>query len=354
VAGEEPTPRQALHSPGAPSGRALLAIIFVVLVLAYLLRYVLLPFLIAAAIAYVVRPISRRLRERLHLPRIVAGLVVYFVVVGLLAAAGWWFAGSIATTVADAASQAPEILARLIRELFGPQLQVFGQSLDPEAAAEQILGEARRWLLTPSEIMTAGTFALALPVASILVFVLLFYFLLSGHRLADGALWLIPPAHRARVHAIAHRVDPVMRRYAIGVVVIVTYTASIAWLVLGLVFHLPYAALLSILVGVLELIPIIGPAISIALIGVSALQQEGGLWLIIGFMAFAIGLRVSIDQVVAPLVLGRAVTVHPVVVMFSFLVGATLFGILGILLAVPAAATIKVVLAAVYEDPEEE
>ena len=69
-------------------------------------------------------------------------------------------------------------------------------------------------------------------------------------------------------------------------------------------------------------------------------------------MGFAVALRVSIDQVVAPLVLGRAATLHPVTAIFGFLAGATLYGALGVLLAVPVATVAKITLATWYgEDP---
>ena len=62
-------------------------------------------------------------------------------------------------------------------------------------------------------------------------------------------------------------------------------------------------------------------------------------------------LPASIDQLVGPLVLGRAAKVHPVVIIFSFLAGAVLFGAIGLLLAVPVAASIKIVLSIYYSEP---
>jgi predicted PurR-regulated permease PerM len=70
-----------------------------------------------------------------------------------------------------------------------------------------------------------------------------------------------------------------------------------------------------------------------------------------GLAGFAIALRLSIDQIVGPLVLGRAAQLHPVVIIFSFLSGAVLFGIIGLLLAVPVAASIKIVLGVYYAEP---
>ncbi len=71
----------------------------------------------------------------------------------------------------------------------------------------------------------------------------------------------------------------------------------------------------------------------------------------VGLAAFAIALRLSIDQIVGPLVLGRAAQLHPVVIIFAFLTGAALFGIIGLLLAVPFAAAIKIVLMMYYAEP---
>ncbi|HEV2549021.1 MAG TPA: AI-2E family transporter [Stellaceae bacterium] len=65
-------------------------------------------------------------------------------------------------------------------------------------------------------------------------------------------------------------------------------------------------------------------------------------------------LRVSIDQLVGPLVLGRMARLHPVVIIFAFLSGAVLFGVIGLLLAVPVAASIKIVLTTYCAEPADE
>jgi len=176
----------------------------------------------------------------------------------------------------------------------------------------------------------------------------LFYFLSSGRRLAEGTLWLAPPRYRAHLRDLAGRIDPMLRQYIRGVLLVVLYTAAVAYLGLGIVFHLPFAPILSVGVGALEIIPVVGPAASMMLIGLSALLHGGGASAFFWALVFAVGLRVSIDEIVGPLLLGRAVTLHPVVIIFAFIVGASLFGIIGVLLAVPVAASVKIVLAAWY------
>ncbi|MGH7001765.1 MAG: AI-2E family transporter, partial [Stellaceae bacterium] len=185
---------------------------------------------------------------------------------------------------------------------------------------------------------------------TILAVVLLIYFLVSGKRIANGVFWLIPPEYRREVDAIAAKILPMLWRYFVGLMAVVVYTTSVAWIGFGAIFHLQHAALLAIAIGLLELIPVIGPAVSIGLIGLTAIQQTSLLG-VAGLAILAIALRISIDQIVGPLLLGRAARVHPVVIIFAFLSGAVLFGVVGLLLAVPFAASINIVLTVYYAEP---
>ena len=81
-----------------------------------------------------------------------------------------------------------------------------------------------------------------------------------------------------------------------------------------------------------------------------AAMQHGGPLLVVGFVAYYIVVRLVIDQVIGPLMLGYAARVHPVATIFSFLAGGVLFGALGLILAVPVAAAVKIVLTTVYDE----
>ena len=104
--------------------------------------------------------------------------------------------------------------------------------------------------------------------------------------------------------------------------------------------------------GVLFAYGFVGPIASFILFGLLAVQQTA-YGQIIGFGIFAIALRLSIDQLVGPLVLGKAAEIPALVVIFAFLVGGTLYGLLGVILAIPTAAAIKIVLANIYGDAED-
>jgi len=336
---------------GKIPGWPIAAVVAVLCIFLYYVRGVLLPFVIAGALGFVLSPVVERLRSRLRLPRWIAALCVYLLVLAFVCGGGYWLAPVVAADFTDLVDRAPELVHRLIGYLaVDGRLVLIGRTVDVDAAVENLLGALRSYLLGPAGL-ALGSIGIAAIFGGVLAMVLLAYFLFTGPALRRGLLWVVPPNHRDEVHRLAVKVAPILRRYFLGLAVVVFYTSSIAWLVFALAFRLPHAPLLALTVGVLELIPVLGPATSIALVGLAAMQQ-GSFPVMIGLVVFAVVLRVSIDQLVGPLVLGRATYLPPPVIIFAFLSGAAFLGILGLVLAVPVAATIKIVLSHYYGENE--
>lgn len=332
------------------SGWPIAAAVAVLCIFLYYVRVVLLPFVIAGALGFLLRPLVTMLGMRMRrAPRWVSALIVYILALACVGSAAYWLAPLIATDFTDLVDRTPDLLHHMVG-LFstGGRIIVIGKTFDADSVVETLLQAMRSYLLSPAGL-AIGSIGIAVIFAGILVLVLLAYFLFSGPGLGARALWIVPPNHRAEVHRLAVKIEPLLRRYFLGLILVVAYTSAMAWLVFTFVFDLPHAALLGITVGVLELVPVLGPATSIALVGLAATQQSSAMAMA-GLVAFAIVLRLSIDQVVGPLVLGRATYLHPAVIIFAFLSGAAFLGILGLVLAVPVAATIKIILSHYYEE----
>ena len=107
----------------------------------------------------------------------------------------------------------------------------------------------------------------------------------------------------------------------------------------------------SVVTGLLEMIPVAGPIASAVIAAIVAFEVADGTSEVIAFVIYAAVLRLSIDQIVGPLVLGRAGRIHPVLVIFCFLAGGLLFGVAGVIMAVPVALTVRATLATVYREP---
>ncbi len=319
--------------------------------LIYLLRWVLLPFAAAAGLAYVGMPILNFLHKRWRLPRAVAAVLVFIGYLVVLAALGVLVRLFLVPELSRAGSRLPKTIRTFLMGAFhGKSIHLFGHVITAQGATANIMAVLGT-LATPALAIKAASVGFAALMGGVLALVLLFYFLLDTPRLGQGALWAVPPPLRPRVRRIAARVNPVLGRYIRGVLIVMLYAGTLTFIVAEFILHFPHALLLSFGVGLLELIPVIGPILSIILIGTVAIQQAT-VAAIIGFAVFAIALRISIDQLVGPLVLGRAVTLSPVVILFAFLCGGALYGILGVLVAIPVAATIKIVLQEIYERGE--
>lgn len=332
------------------SGWAIAAVLAVLAVLLYEIRIALLPFVFAIAVAFVLDPLINALQQRLGAPRwpIAAGL--YVVILALLGGAGYWVGTDAVPAVIHIVARAPDILRHFLGEIMGNKgVTIFGETYTPDKVVAA-LGGMLAGVAGVTALERVMGAAVSVIFGTFLTLVLMPYFLISAPRLAAGSIWLLPPERRRPVEELLPRIIPILRRYLIGLAIVVSYTAAVAWIGFGPIFHLPDAVLLAILVGILELIPVIGPFLSATIVGVIAIQQNGIVAAALLF-GFAIGLRLSIDNLVGPLVLGEAARIHPVIVIISFVCGAILFGVVGLLIAVPVAVCIKITLTHYYAEP---
>ncbi len=331
-------------------GWAIAAVLAVLAVLLYEIRIALLPFIFAVAVAFVLDPLIKRLQRRLGIPRWPVAAALYVLVLAVLAAAGYGLGVTAARSLMHVVASAPDILRHFFGELIGGKgVTLFGQSYTPDKLV-QALGDAVKGAVGLTVVGRVVGLAASLIFAIFLTLVLMPYFMISAPRIAAGTIWLLPPEHRHSVEDLLPKIVPILRRYLIGLAIVISYTSTVAWIGFGPVFHLPNAVLLAITVGMLELIPVIGPVASATLVAVIAIQQSGIVEAALLF-GFAIALRLSIDNLVGPLVLGEAAHVHPVVVIISFVCGAILFGVVGLLIAVPVAVCIKITLEHYYAEP---
>jgi predicted PurR-regulated permease PerM len=331
-------------------GWAIAAVLAVVAVLLYQIRIALLPFVFAVAVAFVLDPLIRALQQRLGSPRWPIAAALYVLILGILGGAGYWIGTTALPDLTRVVARAPEILRHFLGESIGSDgITIFGQTYTPEKLVNALEGVMAGMIGLTAVERVVGL-AVSIVFGGFLTLVLMPYFMISAPRLSAGVIWLLPPERRRSVEDLLPKVIPVLRRYLIGICVVVFYTVLVAWIGFGPIFHLPNAILLSLTVGILELIPVIGPVASATIVGLVAIQQSG-IWAAAFLFGFAIALRLSIDNVVGPIVLGEAARIHPVVVIMSFACGAILFGVVGLVLAVPVAVCIKLTLEQYYPEP---
>jgi predicted PurR-regulated permease PerM len=289
--------------------------------------------------------------KRSGLPRLLLAVVLFLLLFGITVLV-LVFAGQRLLDEGRAiAADLQGLIENFTRQAVGNDpINVFGYSLSAHDIAQRALDRLRDWFSQSDSIGLVTEYSLAFIMGSFLTVVLLFYFLVSGRRVARGVFWIVPPHRRPLVARIWARLDPVLLRYFIGVLVLMVYATIAAYIGLGLILGIKHAVFLALLTGILETVPVVGPTTAAILAGLVSLRTATGLFSIVEYAAYATALRLSIDQLVGPVVLGRAAHVHPVLIIFCFLAGGVVLGIPGIILAVPVALVIKSTLATLYGD----
>ncbi len=339
------------HIEGISPG-TIVALVIAVAFFVYLVRAVLLPFALAGIVAYLCAPLINWLVGLTRLPRWLFALALLIVLIGFAILFGLFAGPGIAQEILDIAGNVQGTVQTLARQLMGDQtFNLLGEPVNAAEVGQFVVAGLRNWFGESGRIVTVAAIGVGAFFGYILTWVLLGYFLLDAPRIARGLAWVVPPRYRRFTGHIWQELDPLLRRYFIGVAVVVIYASLIAYVGLGFILKVRHAGLLALLTGVLEVVPLIGPAASAVIAGLVAVQEATSGWNVVAYIIYAIVLRVSIDQFVGPIVLGSAAQIRPVLVIFCFLSGAILYGVIGMVMAVPVALTVKVILKALYDVP---
>lgn len=331
----------------------LIAVIAFVAVV-HLLAPILMPFLLAAVLAYMGDPLADRLEAR-GMARTMA-VVTVFVVLSLFATL------LVLVTVPLLIEQVQLLIERIYDGLEWVQqtgLPALRHYLDlpeqkkPMEAARDALSE--HWESAGGVLfylwgkVSGSSMALLTWVANVtLVPVVTFYLLRDWDVLMAAIRNLLPRSIEVRTVTIAQQCDEILGAFARGQLLVMLALAVVYTIGLWMV-GLELALVLGLLAGLASIVPYLGVIIGISAAGLAAFFQFDGLWPLLGVAAvFGVG-QVLESTVLTPMLVGEKIGLHPVVVIFAILAGGQLFGFVGILLALPVAAVIKVMISHVHD-----
>lgn len=316
--------------------------------LLWVARGVLPPFIVAAILAYVLNPLVDELAERTHIRRSVAAIGVFVIVVVVFGTLALLAGARLNSELHDLERAGPSIAESVVERLTGGQdIQLFGQNMSSRELGGRLDIAIQQELGTPSQAIQAVEAGFSLLLGVVLVFLSLAYMLVDGSSFFRYLLRFVPPEHRAHVEYLVLQIHQVLGRYLRGQLALIALMATVTFLILEYAFHLPYALWVAIVTGILEIIPVVGPITAGAIAATIGFSQGGATQAAAIIIAYFV-LRQVEDQVVMPIVVGRAVHIHPLVTIFAVLVGEKIAGVLGMILAVPIAATVKVILDYAY------
>jgi predicted PurR-regulated permease PerM len=321
------------------------AFAFLVLVLV-LLSDILLPFVAGFAIAYLLNPLTDRI-ERLGVGRLAASLLIItlvvmaFVLIILLVAP--LLGGQLSSFIQNIPGYVTK-LQSLLSDPSRPWVQkIVGSGLTTDKTITDLVTQGAGWLTTFLKSLWSGGRAVVSLFSLIVVTpVVAFYLIYDWHRMVDTVDRWVPVHQRATVRQLARETDAAIAGFFRGqsmVCLILGTFYAVALTLSGLNFGL----LIGLISGLITFIPYVGSMTGLILaLGVAVTQfwpQYTSILIVLGI--FLVGQFLE-GNVLSPRLVGSSVGLHPVWLIFALLAFGYLFGFVGLLVAVPLAATIGV------------
>ncbi len=324
----------------------------------YRVHDVLLPFFLAGALAYLFNPLVRFFEVR-GLRRRPVVIILYVSLMTVLSLSSYKLAWVAALEAEEAAHNMPvyveqgsKAFASLRKSLkcdsahddHQPFQMLVHRLFDNSNLLDYIAAESKTW---PQDVLSRmPSFALGiLPVLEIafLVPFIGFFLIQEGPKFRDQILGWVPSRYVEMVLGLMVEIDNSLGKYVRGMCLESFCVGCIAlagfWMI-----GLDYSVQIAVVVGLANIVPYVGPVLGLVLGGSVALFQWGTLVGITKVFFVCIGVRFIEDWFIQPTVMRSSVHLHPILIVFSLMAGAKLFGFWGLLFAVPIACMVKVLL----------
>ncbi len=311
------------------------------------------PFIIALILAYVLSPIAGFFQRKLKLPRALGILFAYTLLILLIA-------GVLMILIPLLVRQASGFNLNIMRwleqgrSLFNEKIVIAGVVIDGPTLLGQIVNQLEG-LLRPVFGTTLDVVAALLEwlVWIVFIFIISIYLVKDSGKIMAWFQSLVPPAYRSDFDHLVEDVNTIWGAFFRGqllLALIVTLIVTAEGLIIGL----PFALLMGLLAGLMEFFPSIGHAVWLVIASLLALFM-GSTHLPVPnwvFFLLVLGVHIVFTQFdlnyLIPRVIGRSVQLPPMVVILGIVAGAAIAGVLGVVLAAPSIASLRVILRYLY------
>jgi predicted PurR-regulated permease PerM len=188
--------------------------------------------------------------------------------------------------------------------------------------------------------VTVGVFTKAVQLLTVLV--MAFILILDGRRFAEWFYRQLDAQGEARARKVAHDVNRAIVGYVVGNLLISIVAGIVTWLTL-LALDVPFAVPLAVVMALFDLIPLVGATLGGIIIGIVCAIVDFPTAPIVWVVVLLLYQQAE-NHLIQPLIYGRTVQLHPLLVIVAILIGGTLLGVLGALLAIPAAAVVQILV----------
>ncbi|WP_257668007.1 AI-2E family transporter [Parapedobacter tibetensis] len=314
-----------------------------IITLLYVLQGVLLPLMFSILIAISLYPVARFL-ERLRLGKAFSAILAVILAIAVLSGLMWFIIHQVIIIGKDGAEIQHKFLSifdtiqKLLQDRFG---------IEPTEVAERLRSEANEILSHAGRHLSTAFGSLGNVLAG-LVLVPLFSFFLLYYRVFFREFFFraFRSTPQETVHKTLNKIYNVVQSYLLGLITVMGIVAILNTVGLW-ILGIQYAWFFGTLASLLMLLPYIGIAIGSILPALFALATKDTAWYAVGVIAWFQVVQFLEGNVITPNIVGSKVSINPLMAIISILLGGMLFGLAGLILALPITATIKVIFDAI-------
>ncbi|HEX9364092.1 MAG TPA: AI-2E family transporter [Candidatus Dormibacteraeota bacterium] len=323
-----------------------LGALIVAIVVLYLLRDFLGAFVLGSAIAFLIQPAVLRLHSA-GVPRILAIVVVFIAIIVGLAGLVLLIVPLAVSEIGQLQLQAPSLAAAAQDKLNNLQpVRVFGIDVDLKGVTETINSHLREYLLGQfGNAVNLGLTALTTALQVILMFIVAFLLSLEAPAVRRDLRRIVPSDYRSDFDQIWRRVRKMLYAYVRGQVTIAGLIGIFSGAACA-IFGLPDPVALGLIAGITALIPYLGPfigAVPAVLVGLSQSPTQA----VVILIAYVVISNFFLNFIY-PKVMGDAVRLPAILVIVALIAGFSWGGVLGMFVAVPVAATLRILFDHIY------
>ena len=322
---------------------AIVSVVFSALYfLVWPLRVLFAPVALALVVVYLLNPLVTRL-ERRGVKRGLGVAIIYVAFVAVVAVGLSLLVPIIARQIGGFIDKLPSYVQEATKDINNFAAERgwdFRINLDSEQIQQYIVDNRETIIGVLGGVRSFAFGLIHILITLVIGIILSIYILLDMPKIQRGMRNMLPEGRREEIVGLADKVGGVMGGFFRGQLLVALFVGIASALGLTFIAKIPFAAVVGLIAGVFNLVPLIGPfigAIPAVLLGL--LSGHPGRALTAAIVLLAVQ---QIDNhIISPNVMARTVKLHPITVMLALLAAGSLFGIFGMLLIVPAIATVK-------------
>ncbi|WP_077327141.1 AI-2E family transporter [Virgibacillus siamensis] len=304
------------------------------------LWHIIAPFLIAGLIAYLLYPVVRKMHQY-NMPKGLAVMVIYVIFFGGTAYLIYRIYPAIIHQLAELKNQLPQLLDMYRDFIYSLYEYTAFLPENVHDKMDELLRELESYvenLLT--NLVRGFTKIFDMIILLTVIPVLVFYFLKDYTKMKDFLKKWVPGKYRDDVRQLAGELDDRLGGYFRGQLLVCLIVSLVSFALLYFL-HINYALLLAIVIGITNIIPYFGPIIgALPVVAITAATAPDLLLIVIAGIA---AIQVMEGNLLTPYVMGKSIQIHPAAIIFVLLVGGEMFGVVGMIIAVPVLTVLKVI-----------